>query len=595
MIQSASKLLEKINHYSFFIGFLLIFLYNSPYLILKENAIFNIGDNLDGVVAMLKLLSDSAFYLSFDNNIFIESYLGGSIPRNALMGSFNIITILFYFFEINLAYVLSQYVVLFIGFIGMYLFSTNYIFKDQKGNFFCMLISFAFAIIPQKPIYGGAIYTIAPFFFYAFLNLIYNKKVAFNFFLLFILPFFTSLAMNTIFIFFYLAILLCYFHFIKKYNVFYGFIGLLCLFLSMILADIQLFILYFFDDIFISHRSVRVPMSLSLESLFYEIWRHIFYEKYNNFSIMQHFTFSVLILMLPLLIYFKNQTLKVILILIGMILVNNIFSNILFWNFLDFFKINYSFFRMFDFTRFTSLNPFLWWSLFAILMKLAYNILVDQFSRLSSNFVIVCICIMSIIYVVKNSWLYRANLNNFLTNNYNQNYDSNCISINQFYSSRLFNEIRDYIGLNQAEYKVGSIGLHPAIASFNGFYSIDGYANIYSLKYKNKFREIIKNELEKSPKQLAKFDFWGNRCYLFSSELLSVWNHKDHIIASDNKILIHNLDYNFKKLSEIGCKYIFSSVRIDTIKNSALVFEKRFEHSNSPYSIYLYSLNFNGV
>jgi hypothetical protein len=133
--------------------------------------------------------------------------------------------------------------------------------------------------------------------------------------------------------------------------------------------------------------------------------------------------------------------------------------------------------------------------------------------------------------------------------------------------------------------------LSPAVPAYNGFFTIDGYSSIYGLNYKKKFREVIGSELQKYPSQLAKFDSWGNRCYLFSSELLSVWNHKDIIIPKNSGIVINKLDYNFNKLKELGCDYILSTVEVDKVQNPNLVFQKKFEHADLPYSIYLYNIN----
>ena len=89
---------------------------------------------------------------------------------------------------------------------------------------------------------------------------------------------------------------------------------------------------------------------------------------------------------------------------------------------------------------------------------------------------------------------------------------------------------------------------------------------------------------------MNKFDNWGSRCYLFVSELLPLWNHKDHIISKAYDIVIDNLNYNYDKLIKLGCKYIFSTVKINIENNPNLILQNKFEHREYPYSIYLYSL-----
>ena len=184
----------------------------------------------------------------------------------------------------------------------------------------------------------------------------------------------------------------------------------------------------------------------------------------------------------------------------------------------------------------------------------------------------------------------RENVKRFIYNINENNYLSNMMTMNQYYAPPLFNEIKNWIGEDQSKYRVGSIGLHPAVPVFNGFFTIDGYSGYYDLDYKLKFREVIEPELNKFPKQLDKFDNWGNRCYLFVSELLPLWNHKDYIISKESNILINNLNYNYDKLIKLGCKYIFSTVKINIDNNPHLILQNKFEHREYPYSIYLYSL-----
>ena len=104
---------------------------------------------------------------------------------------------------------------------------------------------------------------------------------------------------------------------------------------------------------------------------------------------------------------------------------------------------------------------------------------------------------------------------------------------------------------------MASIGLHPAIAQYNGFYTLDTYNNFYPLSYKHQFRKIIADELDKNPTLKKYFDEWGGRCYLFVAELGKKYDFK-----KDSKVKIHHLQLNTKVFKDIGGKYIFSAVPI---------------------------------
>ncbi|MDQ0218917.1 hypothetical protein J2S21_002011 [Peribacillus cavernae] len=45
-------------------------------------------------------------------------------------------------------------------------------------------------------------------------------------------------------------------------------------------------------------------------------------------------------------------------------------------------------------------------------------------------------------------------------------------SVNEFYAEKLFQNIKEHIAQPQEDYRVVSIGIHPAIAQYNGFYTI---------------------------------------------------------------------------------------------------------------------------
>jgi hypothetical protein len=130
---------------------------------------------------------------------------------------------------------------------------------------------------------------------------------------------------------------------------------------------------------------------------------------------------------------------------------------------------------------------------------------------------------------------------------------------------------------------VASIGLHPAIAQYNGFYTVDTYTNFYPLSYKYQFRAIIAKELDKSPVLKDYYDHWGNRVYVFVAEL-----GKHYEFRKNSKKKIYHLDINTKAFEELGGQYIFSSVPIVNAQANHLKFLKDFTDSQSVWKIYLY-------
>jgi hypothetical protein len=137
--------------------------------------------------------------------------------------------------------------------------------------------------------------------------------------------------------------------------------------------------------------------------------------------------------------------------------------------------------------------------------------------------------------------------------------------------------------LPQSGYRVASIGLHPAIAQYNGFYTLDTYNNFYPLSYKHRFRQIIAKELKKNAKLKNYFDTWGGRCYIFADELGKKYDYRKH-----SKKKIRHLQLNTKKFKAMGGRFIFSSVPIMNASNNRLRLLNVFDDRNSAWRIYVY-------
>ena len=85
----------------------------------------------------------------------------------------------------------------------------------------------------------------------------------------------------------------------------------------------------------------------------------------------------------------------------------------------------------------------------------------------------------------------------------------------EYYRTDQYRRIAQQIGRAQDSYWVASLDLDPMVAAYNGFQTIDGYADIYSLHYKHKFEPIIARELDRNKSLSDYFRKWGSRAYLF--------------------------------------------------------------------------------
>ncbi|GAA4006621.1 DUF6044 family protein [Hymenobacter fastidiosus] len=145
--------------------------------------------------------------------------------------------------------------------------------------------------------------------------------------------------------------------------------------------------------------------------------------------------------------------------------------------------------------------------------------------------------------------------------------------------------IRQQTGLEPPQYRVACLGLPPAVAQLNNFYTLDSYQNNYPLPYKHRFRPIIAGELAKSPELRRYFDAWGNRCYLFSAEL-----GKDFRVAGFQHRVVQDFAFDAAAFRQLGGRYVLSAARLATPGRSGLVARGEFSSRTAYWHLYLYEV-----
>jgi hypothetical protein len=234
-------------------------------------------------------------------------------------------------------------------------------------------------------------------------------------------------------------------------------------------------------------------------------------------------------------------------------------------------KKEISILNTFNFARFHFLRPMVIYVLFAI----ALYILLKR-KGIWKGFVYQCLTLQLIVlFAFNDEVVYRV---------WKQP------SFREFYSEPLFKEVKDYIGKPQHSYRVASVGLHPVIAQYNGFYTLDTYNNYYPLEYKHRFRKLIEEELSKNRQLRKYFDHWGGRCYIFADEL-----GKNYMYTKDMNKNIKHFSFNTKAFQDMGGDYILSAVKILNAEKNNLILEKTFNSPDSPWKIYLYRADYRAV
>jgi len=308
---------------------------------------------------------------------------------------------------------------------------------------------------------------------------------------------------------------------------------------------------------------------------------NFFLGQYHAASLHTYFIgLSVAIAGLILLINKKRCDLLVI--LVGLCAVISLFYGFIDSEYLLFIK-NFSIFQGFQLGRFHFLHPLFWSVIFAIALKIVYSNLRygKQIAVIFLTLQIACLFTCGVIGgSTGGSTPPYGGPGLLLTDQ---------LSWDEFYSPDLFDEIDETIALPKESYRVVSIGLHPAVSQYNGFYTLDSYQVNYPLCYKHSFRKIMEKELAKSEKNQVYFDSWGSRCYLFVSEL----ENNGYMNTREDSKPIQNLEINSEALYDMGGRYIFSAVEILNYKDNNLELVDVFENDSSPWKIWVYSVKNN--
>ncbi len=160
----------------------------------------------------------------------------------------------------------------------------------------------------------------------------------------------------------------------------------------------------------------------------------------------------------------------------------------------------------------------------------------------------------------------------------------NQLSYREFYGGTLIKKIKQDIGYTP-EQGACVYGFHPAMLSYNGITTIDGYCGYYSQSYKEQFRAAIAPTLEANPNWQTYYDDWGCRAYLFSASGENLYDFGANAAAVPQEILI-----DAPALKALGCDYIFSRVEITNASQMQLRLAGTYQDDEMPYAVYLYSL-----
>lgn len=543
-------------------AFLLMAIYVAPLFILGEDAHIRVHDNLDSNIAWYKVLVESGEWFGGFHST-VPQIING-LPRNAFGTEFSGIVLLHALFPTMTAYALSQTVTRVIAFIGMYLLLKTHFVKEADAWPIRVFVSLAFALTPFWP--SGMLSTLGhPLALWAFLNIRARRFTWREWLALGLLPLYSSLVLG--FFFFLVAAGLLWLRDLivkRDFNpVFFGSIAFMTavflmvdyrLLLSLVLSEAPTSRNEFFNSYFNLKQSVR-------HTFVNFIYGHNHVETKHTKVILP---MTILTLMLIAGQKRRDRTARTFLMLLGINFALSAWYAFWFnqgWKPL---KEQFSLLTTFNFARFHFLRPLVIYVGFALACLLFWKA-----HRAGRWLVIGALGLQLFVLFQSNDEFVQRKLRS--------------PTVRQFYAVEQFADIREAIGLPQRNYRVASIGLHPAVAQYNGFYTLDTYNNFYPLTYKHRFRRIIAAELDKNADLRKYFDYWGGRCYIFVDELGKKYDYR-----KNSKKQIRALQLDTKAFKDMGGRYFFSSVPIANSGANRLKLLGIFDHGQSAWRIYVY-------
>lgn len=539
----------------------ILILYLSPMYILGGDMHIRVHDNLDSNIAWYKVLNDNG-YLFSSMHATIPQIING-LPRDAFGTEFSGIQWLYAFFSPVVAYTWSQTITRVFAFLGMYLLLKRHFVKSDDAYLIRIGAALAFALTPFWP--SGMLSTLGqPLALWAFLTIRERKGTWKEWLTLILIPFYSSLVLG---FFFFLAAmgLLWLRDLIVKRDGNGRFFGAIVMMTGVYFAIEYRLLL---SLVLSSEPTSRDEFRISTQSFWHSLRLALKNYLIGHNHVMTVHTLVIVPLSFIALWFVMKKGLwhkeKRYVQLFVLNIVLSLWYAFWFNGAWEPLKENINLLRTFNFARFHFLRPMIIYMMFAVGAFILWK-LGDRWKKVVKVGLILQILVL---FCFNPEIYYR---------------EAGTPSFNQFYAEEQFNEIAQAIGKPQSSYRVASIGIHPSIAQYNGFYTLDTYNNYYPLSYKREFRKIISKELDKSPLLEGYFDGWGNRCYIFVSEL-----GKHYSFTKTSKKKIKHLDLNMDAFKKLGGQYIFSAVPILNADQTGLRFIKAFHNKDSAWIIYLY-------
>lgn len=548
-------------------------------LLCRKNIYVGTCDNLDLFIVQLKMLHDKGAFFAQGQNM----PMLGSIDRDYFPAEFSLYNLLYMILPDVYAYIVGYLLKLVFAF-GSCILLARLILQDKYQSYQkpVTLVTVAFALLPVYPMYAIC-FASMPLILYLLIR-IYRKPKWWLYLAVFFYPFVSYFTFFGAFILGYLLIAIVIL-WIRDKKLPVSLVGaLFVLAAGFVCLDYRLFGIMLLSD----EETIRSTMVIASYGAA-DLWKCFFDVFLHGFS---HARSAHTYIVLPVCgLYFVWNNFQyvrgrkqgkpytdVFNLTVLFILFNCVVHALYYWEPLrGLMETVLPPLKGFQYGRTIFFNTFAWYFAFFIAVKELF----DKKRALSY-----AACLLAILVVGGTQCEYSDFYNTCYCNLYKllRHTEVNQLSYGEFYGGSLIEEVKSDIGYTPDK-GACAYGFHPAMLSYNGITTIDGYCGYYSQAYKERFRDAIAPVLEKNKNWQNYYDEWGCRAYLFSASGQNIYDFGANAEAEPQDILIDE-----PALKGLGCDYIFSRVEITDADQMQLNFINEYSDDEMPYSVYLYEL-----
>lgn len=545
-------------------------IYLLPFILLQENGRYMVWDNLDAVHVYYKTLFESEKLFAPNSEVVVQMMAG--IPRSSFPEEFSLYILLHYFMGPLGSYIATRVIVCFLGFLGMFLLLRKNLLSSECPLYIPLGVATCFAILPFWPD-GQLSLAGIPLLVHCYLNIREGSGRWLEWGYLVFFPFYSSLVLSGVFIIFLLGILAIFDSVKKQKPAWLQFAALLCLSAFFIITHYRLFLCFFGNADYVSHRVEFEPVFglYRFGGIFTNALQLLMEGQPHALSIHNTVVLPTVLFGLFLAIE-KKMPVRIFGAGFAFLLITALLYGLAGSKYFLFVDSVIRSILPFHYTRFYFLMPVVWYTLFAI--SLYY---ISKSFRLGPVLVIASLIIQWGFLILHND-LVKGELGFYKGSPFVPKYS-------EFFAEKQFKHVQKEIGMPLDSFRVASIGIHPSVSIYNGFHTIDGYNSNYPLSYKHKFRTIISKELEKNIDIRNYFDRWGSRVYLFTAQNLGQMNTK-----WCNPKKITNLELDTDALKNLNVRYILSANEIEVETSPGLELLKFFPCNSSAWDLWVYSV-----